>query len=123
VTKKLLIIAFLGANFFLSSCAYRIDVQQGNIVTQEMVDKLEIGMSKQKVRFLMGTPLVTDMFHPERWDYAYRLTPGWQTTQQRHLVLIFEGDTLSQINGDLPSKREGAQPQDGAPLPSPEPVL
>jgi outer membrane protein assembly factor BamE len=55
---------------------YRIDVQQGNVLTQEMVSQLRPGLSKDQVRFILGTPVLTDMFHANRWDYAYRLKKG-----------------------------------------------
>src|SRR5215475_3026894 len=55
---------------------YRMDVQQGNVVTQEMVEKLKPGMTPSQVRFILGTPLVVDAFHKDRWDYVYRFTRG-----------------------------------------------
>ncbi|RMG27455.1 MAG: outer membrane protein assembly factor BamE, partial [Gammaproteobacteria bacterium] len=55
---------------------YRIDIQQGNVVTQEQIDQLRPGMTREQVRYLLGTPLVQDTFHPERWDYVYYFKPG-----------------------------------------------
>lgn len=92
----------------LSACStdkipgvYRIDVQQGNSVTQDMINQLEPGMSKNQVAYVMGTPLLIDTFHPNRWDYLYSFQPGGEERQQRRLTLHFnEDETLSHIEGD-----------------------
>ncbi|MCC7080938.1 MAG: outer membrane protein assembly factor BamE [Burkholderiales bacterium] len=80
---------------------YRMDIQQGNVVTQEMVAKLKPGMTRQQVRFVMGTPPITDAFHHDRWDYVYYLNRGGRMVEHRRLVLLFEGDTLKRIEGDV----------------------
>ncbi len=80
---------------------YRIDIQQGNVVTQEMVAKLKPGMTRQQVRFVLGTPPITDAFHPDRWDYVYYLNRDGRLVEYRRLVLRFEGDTLKHIDGDV----------------------
>src|SRR5690606_34289092 len=80
---------------------YRMDVQQGNVVTQEMVAKLKPGMTRQQVRFVLGTPPITDAFHQDRWDYVYFLNKGGRVVEHRRLVLMFEGDTLKRIDGDV----------------------
>jgi outer membrane protein assembly factor BamE len=80
---------------------YRMDIQQGNVVTQEMVAKLKPGMTRQQVRFVMGTPPIADTFHQDRWDYVYYLNKGGQVREHRRLVLLFEGDTLKRIEGDV----------------------
>lgn len=80
---------------------YRIDVRQGNFVTQEMVAKLRPGMSKDQVRFVLGTPLVTDIFHADRWDYVYRFQPGNGEVQQRRLIVYFVDDKLARVGGDV----------------------
>ena len=76
---------------------YKIDVQQGNAVEPEKVAELEIGMTKEQVKFLLGTPLVTDIFHPDRWDYVFYLIPGYGERQRRHLTLYFDGENVSEI--------------------------
>jgi outer membrane protein assembly factor BamE len=86
---------------------YKIDVPQGNIVTQEMVDQLHTGMSKRQVSYTMGTPLVVDVFHPERWDYIYSFQKGGRKPEQHHVTLHFENDQLTRIEGDY-------QPRPGA---------
>ncbi|WP_297813822.1 outer membrane protein assembly factor BamE [uncultured Methylophaga sp.] len=98
----------LAALLSLSACStdkipgvYRIDVQQGNNVSQDMINQLEPGMSKNQVAFVMGTPLLIDTFHPNRWDYLYSYQPGGKDREQRRLTLYFnEDETLSHIEGD-----------------------
>jgi outer membrane protein assembly factor BamE len=80
---------------------YRMDIQQGNVVTQEMVAKLKPGMTRQQVRFVMGTPPIADAFHQDRWDYVYYLNRGGQLVEHRRLILLFQGDTLKRIEGDV----------------------
>jgi len=80
---------------------YRINVEQGNIVTQEMVDQLKPGMSRRQVRYILGTPLVNDTFNQNRWDYTYILRNGRGIIEQSTLTVFFEGDNLVRIEGDL----------------------
>lgn len=80
---------------------YRMDIQQGNVVTQDMVAKLKPGMTRQQVRFVMGTPPIADVFHQDRWDYVYYLNKGGRIVEHRRIVLLFEGDTLKRIEGDV----------------------
>lgn len=101
---------------------YRIDVQQGNALEQESVDKLKPGLSRSQVRFLLGTPLVVDPFRGNRWDYVYNYRKGGKLTEERRLVLFFNGDVLARIEaegfparGDVPE----AQPAAAAANPSP----
>ncbi|MEW6132318.1 MAG: outer membrane protein assembly factor BamE [Pseudomonadota bacterium] len=79
---------------------YRIDVQQGNALEQEAVEKLKLGMSRSQVRFLLGTPLLVDPFHGNRWDYVYNYRKAGKLTEQRRLVLFFEGDVLSRVEAE-----------------------
>jgi len=80
---------------------YRQDVQQGNVITQELVNRLRPGLSKRQVRFIMGTPMLVDAFHQERWDYVYTMTHGWGETHKKKLHLYFDRDRLARIEGDL----------------------
>lgn len=80
---------------------YLVDVRQGNYVTQEMVAQLRPGMSKDQVRFALGTPLVADLFHGDRWDYVYRFKPGRGPLQQRHLSVFFDQGKLVRVGGDV----------------------
>jgi outer membrane protein assembly factor BamE len=81
---------------------YRIDVQQGNVTTQDMVSQLKPGMTKEQVKFIMGSPLLTDMFHASRWDYVYRFQHGKDgKVEERHLTLYFDKEALARIEGDV----------------------
>lgn len=80
---------------------YRLDVRQGNYVTQDMVARLKPGMNREQVRFALGTPLVADMFHADRWDYVYRFQPGRGEAQSRRLVVFFEDGKLVRVGGDV----------------------
>ncbi len=98
--------------FFLSSCSsfysHRIDIQQGNILDQENINKLEPGMRKDQVQFIMGTPMLVDMFHVNRWDYVYTMTYGHEEKQEKaRISLFFEDDELINIVGDM---RPGVEP-------------
>jgi outer membrane protein assembly factor BamE len=91
---------------------YRIDIQQGNFVSQEMVAQLKPGMTKDQVRFVLGTPLVTDVFHAERWDYVYVLDRPRQPRVQRRLSVFFEDGKLARLDGDVtPETQSRAEPQ------------
>jgi outer membrane protein assembly factor BamE len=82
---------------------YKVEIQQGNYISQEMVSQLKPGMSKEQVRFVLGTPLLTDIFHAERWDYVYwRETPAGQR-EQRRLAVYFEDGRLARLDGDVAS--------------------
>lgn len=80
---------------------YRIDIRQGNYVDQEMVAQLRRGMTRDQVRYVLGSPLVVDMFRKDRWDYVYRFRPGSGDAQQRVISLFFAGDVLDRIEGDV----------------------
>jgi outer membrane protein assembly factor BamE len=80
---------------------YRIDIQQGNFISQEMVGQLKPGMSKEQVRLALGTPLLTDIFHADRWDYLYyREKPGAKR-ESRKLTVFFEDGKLTRLDGDV----------------------
>jgi outer membrane protein assembly factor BamE len=88
---------------------YRIDIQQGNYVTQDMVAKLKPGMTKSQVRFALGTPLVVDVFHTDRWDYVYVLQKGGRVREHRRIIVLFEQDKLLRIEGDVAPSIRGAE--------------
>jgi outer membrane protein assembly factor BamE len=79
---------------------YKMDIQQGNVVTPEMIAKLQLGMSRSQVRFALGTPLVVDPFRNDRWDYVYRYMKAGAMTEQRRLKVIFREDQLARVEGD-----------------------
>lgn len=80
---------------------YRIDVRQGNFVTPQMVAQLKPGQTRDQVRFILGTPLVTDPFHADRWDYVYRFQPGHGEVRQRRLAVYFTDGKLTRFDGDI----------------------
>ncbi|MBM2829665.1 MAG: Outer rane lipoprotein SmpA [Gammaproteobacteria bacterium] len=80
---------------------YRVDVQQGNVVDQAMINKLKQGMDKNQVRFIMGTPLLIDPFHTDRWEYIYSFEPGGGEREQRHIILYFKDEKLTYVKGDI----------------------
>ncbi len=80
---------------------YKLDIQQGNVVTPKMMLQLRPGMTKAQVSFIMGTPLLTDSFHADRWDYFYQMSRDGKVLDQRRIILEFEGDALSHIHGDV----------------------
>ncbi len=80
---------------------YKMTVQQGNIVTAEQVDQLQPGMNKRQVRYLLGTPLLTDFFNSDRWDYVYTMRRGHKALERRRVTVLFKDDALVGIEGDL----------------------
>ncbi len=89
--------------------AYRIDIQQGNIITQDMIDKLRPGMTRNQVRFVLGNPLLEDSFEQNRWDYVYSIQKGNKPREQQTLTILFEGDSLIGFSGDfVPNLSESA---------------
>ena len=80
---------------------YRMDVQQGNVVNSKMMAQLRPGMTKSQVRFILGTPLIQDSFHKDRWDYFYQMRKGGAVVEQRRVILDFENDVLKGVRGDV----------------------
>ena len=80
---------------------YKVDIRQGNFVTQEMVAQLKPGLTRDQVRFVLGSPLVADMFHADRWDYIYRFKEGRGELSQRRLAVYFEDNKLARVTGDV----------------------
>ena len=80
---------------------YRIDIQQGNVVDQEMLDRLETGMEPGKVRFILGTPLLVDPFNQNRWEYIYSLRRGSDEEVRQRVSVYFVDGRLERIEGDL----------------------
>jgi outer membrane protein assembly factor BamE len=105
-TKLLLTSLTLTGLFALAGCSfpgvYKIDIQQGNVVTQDMIDQLRPGMTRKQVRFIMGNPLLTDTFHTDRWDYLYSIQPGGGQRLQERVSLNFnQDDQLVSLSGDF----------------------
>jgi outer membrane protein assembly factor BamE len=87
---------------------YRIEIQQGNYVTQEMAAQLKPGLTRDQVRFVMGTPLLTDIFHEERWDYVFtRQRANSKEIERRRVVVFFENGKLKRVEGDIVAAAPG----------------
>jgi len=104
--------------FFLTACSsalpsfktYKVDIQQGNVVTPKMMMQLKPGMNKSQVRFILGTPLLQDTFHRDRWDYFYELNKGGKVIERRRVILDFENEALKSVRGDIiPAGQPGAE--------------
>ena len=115
--KKLLIIITCLASLILGGCSerfhivHKIDVQQGNVITQDKVDHLEPGMSRNQVQFVMGSPIVVDVFHQDRWEYLYYLKPGYGEVTQERVSVHFDGDSLASITGTMLPSETGPDPE------------
>lgn len=84
-----------------SGCVYRANIAQGNFIEEEDLAQLEVGMTRNQVRFLLGTPMVDDPFHRDRWDYVYYVRLGRQgTVGKRWVTVIFGDDTVAEIRKD-----------------------
>ena len=98
----------------MSACSvHKIDIQQGNVITQEMFEKLKIGMDKNRVKNVLGTPLIVDPFHRDRWDYVYIYRAGnTDERQSAYLTVYFENDQLNKIDvqSTLPKEAEVKKP-------------
>ncbi|HEX6995394.1 MAG TPA: outer membrane protein assembly factor BamE [Gammaproteobacteria bacterium] len=98
-----------------SGCAFRMSVQQGNMIEMEDLEQVREGMTRSQVQFLLGTPLISDPFHAERWDYTYFFRQGRKRQVSRYWVTIyFEDDRVARIETHIP-------PRDTTPVPVPEP--
>nr|WP_314629266.1 outer membrane protein assembly factor BamE [uncultured Noviherbaspirillum sp.] len=109
---------------------YRPDIQQGNFISREMVSQLREGMTKDQVRFVLGTPLLTDVFHGQRWDYPFRMAKGNGEMTTSRVTLTFVDDRLARIEGgDLPTEADYLSRISGEPpkksrteSPGPQPI-
>lgn len=111
--RALLILFFTAC---LSACGvvgfpgvYKIDVEQGNIVTQDMVEQLKPGMSRRQVRFILGTPLLQDPFHQNRWDYPYVKRNGNRILAESRFMVYFDGDALVSYEGNVETIWDSAE--------------
>lgn len=95
-----------GCSYVRFPAVYRVAVQQGNIIDQKKVDQLQLGMTKRQAQFVMGSPLVNDVFHEDRWDYIYQLRRGDELLRDRRFTLFFENDALVRFEGDYEPNAE-----------------
>ena len=86
---------------------YRIDIQQGNFVSKEMLAQVKEGMTREQVRFALGSPLITDLFHENRWDYVFRLQKGNGEVTTSRVSVFFNGNLLARVDGgNLPTEND-----------------
>ena len=98
--STLLLIALFLTNWSIPRI-FQVVVSQGNLVDQEMLDKLEVGMTESQVKFVMGTPLISDTFYPNRWDYFTSVTQGEITYTNQKITLFFEDNKLLKWEGEI----------------------
>ena len=84
-----------------TSCVYRMDIQQGNLLDESNIEQVAIGMTRNQVRFLLGTPMVSDSFHHDRWDYTYYFQSGRSpNVDRRWFIVFFQNDEVTRIERD-----------------------
>lgn len=126
LARLLLLTSILGlgaCSWFQFPGVYRLTIQQGNIVTPEMLEQLEPGMTKRQVNFVLGTPLIIDSFHQDRWDYYYSVRNAEGESASQHLVVYFDGDQMTHYQGNIaalsnPETEELHPEAEGEPLSS-----
>jgi outer membrane protein assembly factor BamE len=110
------VLVLLGASL-LGGCVYRMDIQQGNYLEGKTVDKLEVGMTRTQVRYLLGTPMVPDLFDKDRWDYLYYFEHGRMGRRaERHLTVFFKEDKVTRFVRDNVPESAPQAPDQGAPI-------
>lgn len=98
MTRFLIIAIILGSLALSSGCVYRLSISQGNLIEQEDLDQVAVGMTRNQVRFLLGTPMVDDPFHADRWDYVYYLKVGRKEASfKRWVSVVFDEGLVSEI--------------------------
>jgi len=112
-------IGIICISLLLASCGWlaphKLEIRQGNLLTQEMVARVKIGMTQQQVKTMLGTPLLNDPLHSNRWDYVYRFSQEGKLMEKRRLSLYFESDSLSRIE-DTPPEISPAKIEPGPPV-------
>jgi len=95
-------------NFLGAITPYRVEVVHGNVVTKEQMEAVKPGLTRQQVRDILGSPLLTDVFHADRWDYVFTIRHQGAQAQSRRVVALFDGDILRSVEGggDLPAERD-----------------
>ncbi|MFZ2163581.1 MAG: outer membrane protein assembly factor BamE [Sideroxyarcus sp.] len=98
----------------LASCSalptftpYKVEIRQGNLITQDMRAKIKVGMTQSQVKAALGAPLISDPYHANRWDYVYSLEQQGEVVENQRLTLYFKGDKLSRIDDATPLKAAG----------------
>src|SRR3954449_9201280 len=107
LVTALILLGACGAPRIPGITPYKPEIQQGNFVSQELVAQLKPGMTREQVRFLLGTPLLTDIFHADRWDYVYWRESQSGKRESRRVALFFSDGKLARIEGDVASPATG----------------
>ncbi|MGC2166742.1 MAG: outer membrane protein assembly factor BamE [Gallionella sp.] len=108
----ILLLLVLLASALVSCSSYKMDIRQGNYVTADMRGKLKLGLSKQQVKYVLGTPMINDVFHAYRWDYVYLLERAGKLAEEQRLTLYFKGENLERIEDAAPFKAAVATSKD-----------
>ena len=106
IANRLILVATLfaglaGCSYFQFPGVHKIYVQQGHIITDDMLEQLEPGLTKRQVRYVLGTPILADSFNDDRWDYYYSLRQGDDLLRERSMVVFFEDDRMTHFTGDF----------------------
>ena len=120
--RNLLKSLFVCITLALGACSlvpdvYKIDIQQGNVIEDEMLNKLHPGMTKRQVKYVLGTPVIVDVFHQDRWDYIYSYKHGGEARKQHRISLFFKNDKLMRIEGDVKPENNSLVMQDQKEMP------
>ncbi len=109
------LLALSVAAVLVSGCVYRMNIQQGNYLEGKTVSQLQVGMTRSQVRYLLGTPMVPDLFDKDRWDYLYYFQGGrLHRPEQRHLVVFFKQDKVASfVRDNVPDSKPRA-PEEGS---------
>ena len=110
------VLALLAAATLVGGCVYRPDIQQGNLLSVKDIEQVTVGMTRSQVRYLLGTPMVSDPFAPQRWDYVYRMQYGRdRKIDSAHFIVYFDGDRVSRVETldvlEPPRAMPGSGPQ------------
>ena len=110
------ILTILLSFIFISACSipkvYKLTVQQGNIVTQDMLDELKVGMTKRQVAYVMGTPLIRSPYQQERWDYLYTLERRDKVVKDYQVTVFFQNDIYTHFEGEVPQEEKPEKQQE-----------
>jgi outer membrane protein assembly factor BamE len=110
------ILTVLLSFIFISACSipqvYKLTVQQGNIVTQDMLDELKVGMTKRQVAYVMGTPLIRSPYQQERWDYIYTLERRDKVVKEYQVTVFFKDEIYTRFEGEVPQEEKPEKQQE-----------
>ncbi len=105
-----ILITLAALTLLFTGCAHKIEIQQGNVVTQSQLEQLRPGLDRRQVRTLLGSPLLIDAFHPDRWDYYYSSSKAFDLQERYHLKVFFSGDRVTRFEKDGKFPTEEYQP-------------